>query len=470
MKKMISTLLALCSIFGLCACGGTSTPKSTDPSTHPQAPVLKAGYGRENISPDFPVGMRGYSDSETRKTGAVLDNIYTTCVAFSDGAQTILLYTIDMCAMSEEWIGKIREYVSAFIDIPGENIYIGVTHTHSAPDVNEETQWDTMLLNGCLNAAQSAIADLAPIQLETATATLENMNFVRHYLMNDGTYYGSNFGSMESGFKAHAIEYPDRQLILLKLNREDKQDILMVNWQAHPAAAARQSEYNGISADFIGHTRAKLENETGMAIAYYTGALGNINPRSLIESENTNNNESYIEYGKTLADKIIATLPNLTPVENGGIQTTKLSYEAKIDHSWDHLLTEANEVYDIWKTVSKKEGDKLAVKYGMSSVYHANAIRNRAKLPESEMRELSAFRVGPIGFAALTYQMFSDNAEYVKQNSPFDITFILSSNWDYIGNKSSFEYRSYETDISNIAAGTGEILAEEYAKLLNSLE
>ena len=97
-------------------------------------------------------------------------------------------------------------------------------------------------------------------------------------------------------------------------------------------------------------------------------------------------------------------------------------------------------------------------------------VHSTGELPESEMRELSAFRVGPIGFAALTYQMFSDNAEYVKQNSPFDITFILSSNWDYIGNKSSFEYRSYETDISNIAAGTGEILAEEYAKLLNSLK
>ena len=469
MKKWMSLLLAGALSLGLCGCGSTEAPVGTE-STQPKKPVLKAGYGRESIAPDFPVGMRGYSDSETRKTGTLLDDIYTTCVAFNEGAQTILVYTIDVCAMSESWINKIREYVNAFTDIPCENIFIGVTHTHSAPDMNEEAQWDTMLLNCCLNAAQAAIADLAPIQMQTATATLENMNFVRHYLMNDGTYYGSNFGSLESGFKAHAIEYPDRQLILLKLDREEKKDILMVNWQAHPAAAARQNEYTGISADFIGHTRLKLEQETGMQVAYYTGALGNINPRSLITSENTNNNESYIEYGKTLADKIIATLPNLTPVEAEGIQMTRLSYEVQIDHSWDHLIEEAKQVREVWKTESQKAGDKLAAKHGMSSVYHANAIINRYDMPGSELRELNAFRVGPIGFAALTYQMFSDNAEYIKEHSPFDITFILSSNWDYIGNKAAFEYRSYETDISNIACGTGEILAEEYVKLLNAVK
>ena len=466
MKKLISVLLTLCVLLGLCACGGSGTG-DTD---QPQAPVLQAGYGRENITPDSPVGMGGYSDAETRKSGVVLDYIYATCVAFKDGDTTILIYTIDVCGLSDSAMKNIRTQVKNVTGVPDENIFIGATHTHSAPALGNDDAWDKLFLEACGNAGKAAIADLAPIKMETATATLENMNFVRHYLMNDGTYYGSNFGSTASGFKAHALEYPDRQLILLKLDRETKKDILMVNWQAHPAAAARQVDYTGVSADFVGHVRADLEAETGMMVAYYTGAAGNTNPKSLIESENTKNNNSYKEYGKTLAKEILAVIPNLTPTEASGIQTTRLAFAAEVDHSWDHMLQEANEVFNLWKSEGKEKGDALGAQYGFTSSYQARAIRTRAALPATQDRELRAFRVGPIGFTTGTYEMYSDHAEYVKANSPFDITFVITGCSGYIGNKASYEYRSYETDTGMFAAGTGEKMAEEYVKLLESLK
>ena len=468
MKKLISMLLTVCIVLGLCACGGASSSGNTE--TQPQAAVLQAGYGRENITPDFPVGMGGYSDAETRKSGVVLDYIYTTCVAFNDGEQTILVYTMDVLGLSDSAMEKIRQQVTTYTQIPNENIFIGATHTHSAPSYGSDDKWDELFLDAAAKAGQKAIADLAPVKMETATATLENMNFVRHYLMNDGTYYGSNFGSTASGFKAHALEYPDRQLILLKLDREEKKDILMINWQAHPAAAARQDDYTAVSADFVGHTRFTLESETGMHVAYYTGAAGNTNPTSLIESENINNNNSYRKYGKTLAKKIQEVLPNLTPVEGNGIQITRFAFEAEIDHSWDHMINEANEVFDLWKTVGKTEGDRLGATYGFTSSYQARAIRTRYDMGATATREMRAFRVGPIGFTTGTYEMYSDHAEYVKANSPFDITFVITGCSGYIGNKASYEYRSYETDTGMYVSGTGEKMAEKYVELLNTLK
>ena len=96
-----------------------------------------------------------------------------------------------------------------------KNIFMGATHTHSAPSINVSKEWDQLLMDSFVKAGKDAMADLAPVQLQATTATLENMNFVRHYLMNDGTYYGSNFGSTASGFKARALD-PDKQLILVK--------------------------------------------------------------------------------------------------------------------------------------------------------------------------------------------------------------------------------------------------------------
>ena len=466
MKKLISVLLSLCILLGLCACG--SAGGETD---QPQG-GLQAGYGRENITPEGQVGMGGYSDAETRKTKSVLDYIYTTCVAFNDGTNTILIYTIDVCGIADSGQKKIRDYVAQATGLPGDNIFIGATHTHSAPAMGNDSDWDMVLLKACATAAETAIKDLAPVKMETATATLENMNFVRHYLMNDGTYYGSNFGSTASGFKAHALEYPDRQLILMKLDRETKKDILMVNWQAHPAAAARQDDYTAVSADFVGHLRSKVENDTGMMVAYYTGASGNTNPKSLIEEENTNNNNSYREYGKTLAEKVEALLPELKPVESDSwtIKTTKFDFQAEIDHSWDHMKKEADEVFDLWKSEGKEKGDQLGATYGFTSSYQARAIRTRYSLPATQVRELRAFSVGPIGFTSGSYEMFSDHAEYVKQNSPFDLTLVITSNSGYIANELAYTYRSYETDTGMYASGTGEKMAEQYVQMLNAIK
>ena len=100
----------------------------------------------------------------------------------------------------------------------------------------------------------------------------------------------------------------------------------------------------------------------------------------------------------------------------------------------------------------------------------ARAIRSRYDKPATEPRELRAFRVGPVGFTTGTYEMFCDHALYVKENSPFDITFIITGCGGYIGNKASFEYRSYETDTGMFASGTGEKMAEEYVKLLNAVK
>ena len=466
MKKLFSLILIISIVLSLCACNAGGEQEQA-------AAGLQAGFARENITPDGPVGLSGYQDSATRKMESVLDYIYATCVALRSGEETLLVFTIDMIAMKDVWADKVRTTVSQATGISTDYIMVGATHTHSGPDIEADevadVTWELKFLDACALAGKQAIDDLAEAQLQAATAELTNMNFVRHYLMNDGTYYGSNFGSEASGFKDHVSE-ADNQLILLKLDRAEKKDILMVNWQAHPAGAARQADYNAISADFVGQTRIKLEAETDLLVAYYTGASGNLNPKSLIESENTNQNGNYKEYGKILADKIKEVLPSLAAVEGSQIKTTRVAYEAEINHEWDYLAAEANEVYDLWKKDSKSKGDQLAWQYGMSSVYHANAIRKRVKMGKTETRELRAFRVGPIGFTSGTYEMFCDHAKYVKENSPFEITFVITGNSGYIPTEQAFDYGSYESHTGIFAKGTGEALAQEYVKLLNAIK
>ena len=315
-------------------------------------------------------------------------------------------------------------------------------------------------------AATAAMADLAPAQLLATTKEIPDMTFVRHYLMNDGTYYGSNFGSTRSGFKAHATE-KDAQMVLLQLEREDKQDILLMNWQAHPARAS-QIGYTLISADFIGVVRSTVELQTGMHFAYFTGASGNQNQDSLIASEK--HGMSWSQYGQKLAAHAIDALGSMQPIEVDAIQATSVSFQAEIDHSWDIMIAEALEVHNLWKSVGWDPAAEKAKEYNFSSVYQSRAIQQRASKPATEKLLIGAFRVGPIGFTAGTYEMFSDHSNYVREQSPYEITFLITGNSGYISSAEAFDYRSYEADTGMYAKGVGEQLAEEYVRLLESLK
>ena len=82
--------------------------------------TLQAGYAKINITPDFSVGIGGYSNAETRRSNYVEAPIFATCIALTDGAETVLLYTIDNCGLGRNTIDKIAsiiEYIDAFLDV-----------------------------------------------------------------------------------------------------------------------------------------------------------------------------------------------------------------------------------------------------------------------------------------------------------------------------------------------------------------
>lgn len=472
MKKLLSILLTIAIVLGLCACAGSG---SEGGEGEPKLEGLCAGYSRIDVTPSFSVGLGGYSDAETRRSEGVVSKIYVTCIAFSEGEETVLLYTVDNCAAGEDVLEMVQSTVSPAVNVPKENIYVGATHSHSAPSLTvgaddvEGTRYKELFYGACLEAAQKALADRSTIEVYSAKHEIPGMNFVRHYVMNDGTYYGSNFGSTESGFKGHAAE-TDPQMVVVKLDRldESKQDICLINWQAHPDWATKIG-YNSISSSYVGFVRDEFEMQSGMLSAYFTGASGNQNPESLIPSE-----KHFLgvpEYGKKLGQEAYAALSKLEKAPSTGLKAERMVYAAEVDHSWDHMIEEAREVYDLWKAEGKEKGDALGKKYEFSSSYQARAIISRYGMDATRNLTIGAFNVGGIGFVSHTYEQFSTSGLQIKEQSPFDTTFIVSGNSGYIPSLENFEnYRSYEADTGYFAAGVAEKLVAEMVGMLNKVK
>ena len=465
MKKLITLLFVFSLLLSLCAC---SNSKSDASDNSPSG--LQIGYGRANVTPDTPAGLGGYSNAESRLSQGFLDYIYITCIAVTEGNKTLLLLNADNCAISVTNLAKIREYVTEATGIPGDHVLAYATHTHSAPSLSSGNtqEYFTFFYEKAAEAAVEALADRAESTVLTATTELVNMNAVRHYLMADGTYAGSNFGNTFQDYVAHATE-GDFRLVLVKFDRKDenKKDIVLANWQAH-ADHAYENGYNTISADHPGAMRTKFENETGMLFTYITGAGGNQNPDSCIASER--HSLGMREYGEYLADEAIKLLPELKDAGSTGLALNTHMYEAEIDHSWDHLVDAAQEVYDLWKSTSKATGDALGQQYNFSSSYQARAILSRSRRDATETLEIHAFRIGDVGFISGGMEMFSTCGLYVRANSPFETTFICTGNSGYIPDSASYDYRSYESDTGMYAQGTCEDMAETYVELLNQIK
>lgn len=426
---------------------------------------MLVGYGRANITPDWEVGLTGYQNFEKRKTTMVLDPVYITCVAVRSGDKTAMLFSADLTSVEGPECEDIRRLVEEATGIPGDYVYAAATHNHSAPE-----RWTPepkkLFHKGVVKAAKEALADLAPAKMSTVTKEIPGMNFVRHYEMEDGTYSGSNFGDHSLKIVGHATA-GDPRMVLIRFERAIKPDVLMMNWQAHNDNAKAVGFHN-ISSSYTGRIRANIEKETGMHFVYFCGAGGNQNPDSRIPEEKHGLN--WLQYARKLTDCALEMLPELKPVGGTEIEAARLIYNIRINHDWDHMEKEAREVVKVWNEKGANEANALARSYGLSSLYHANVLLGKIDKPKTSPLEINAFRIGEMGFITGTYEMFSNTGLYVRANSPFETTFILTGNSGYMPPVEAYDYRSYEADTSFFARGTQEEVAPLYIELLNKIK
>ena len=120
-----------------------------------------------------------------------------------------------------------------------------------------------------------------------------------------------------------------------------------------------------------------------------------------------------------------------------------------------------------------KVGNKLAHEQGFASVYEAMAIKNHANLPETMDIGINAMGLGDVGFIFASYEMYSGNAAWVREHSPYPMTFVITccngSN-GYLPSEIGYEINCYEAYNSNVGRGAGEKLADLFIKMLSRLK
>jgi len=423
MKKAVClmlTFLLTVSLFSACA-------RQPEETTQPEVKhVLQVGYGRMDISPTESVPLSGFSNGLDRMSTEVSDPLYATCIAFTDETgKTVLLYHLDLGNSYSLQILKARNEVSDATGIPFDQILVSATHNHTAPHLGTDhpsmTRYLEMLYEQMVKAAEAALADRKDAKMYINSVYPESLNFIRHYIMDDGTYTGWQ-STADKGTVIGHVAPADSQLQLLKFVRDGGKDIILANWQSHPHRGS-SSTGTKVTADIVGSMRDKLEAELGCQFAYFTGASGNINPRSLIPAENVTKN--YIEQGQALAQYAIDGKDGYTEAAFDGLTLLKKSHAA--------TLKDSKYTSDI-------------------TVY--------------------AFSLGEVAFVTAPYEMFCESGLAIKKDSPFKSTFVVTcsnASLGYLPVRYAFDYDAYEPSITNFAPGTAEEMVEVFGAMLKEL-
>ncbi len=234
---------------------------------------LQAGVARATITPPVGIFMIGYAAREHGAT-AIHDDLTATALVLTDGETSAAVVSCDLLFLHPTTARRVRELVARRTGIPGDNVMLCCSHTHSGPVVYVTEEVDDgrrpyvdllpYLIAGAVEEASHSLRD-ARWGVGRGQAEI---GINRRQRLSDGRV---KIGSNPQG-------PTDPDVLLLRVEAADGEPLaLLVNHACH--AVCLSSDSYAISADWPGVMRRQVEAEIGGRVGFIQGACADINPR-----------------------------------------------------------------------------------------------------------------------------------------------------------------------------------------------
>ena len=406
-----------------------------------------AGFGRADLGAPSGHSLAGYFG--VRPCEGALDPVEANCVALSDGERSVLLYSLDLVevkGLCDRW----RREIAAATGVPAEAVYIACTHTHTAPSVGRAADsyeisvegsvaYDEAVLRKLIAIGKTALADRAPAALRLGRTEAKGLSFIRRYRMKDGTVR-TNPGKSRLGEVIGPAGQPDESVGIIRLDREGRPSLALVNFQCHPDMVGGCKA----SADWPGFARRKLERDLGVRAVVFNGAQGDTNH---IDPYDVHHG---YEASRTFGEKLAAA----------------------VGDAWDGCAAEtpgriSATVRSVRVKVRRPSAAELAATNGLGKV----ALNRLAKLkdapPEIEV-PISRIACGrAFAFCGLPCEPFTEIGRAVKSRSSAKMTFftcLTNGSFGYLPTEDAYDEGAYETDSSIFMPGASDALVEAIAR------
>lgn len=223
----------------------------------PAEAALRAGFALRIVTPDplLPVsGGVGPSRATERKEG----DLTVRALVLESGATQVAIVSADFLGFPAALGNRVRAKVAG---IPGANILIGATHTHSAPDcygfpdgrggIGADLKYLDSVCTRMAEAVNDAISKLRPATLKIAT--------------------GKANGKIAYNYYAEQL-YDPRCHVIQALDEQGQPIVTLINYAIHPEVIG--SEQGILSPDLVGPLYDRIRAKTGAEGIFMNSAQG----------------------------------------------------------------------------------------------------------------------------------------------------------------------------------------------------
>ncbi len=434
---------------------------------------VKYGFARTDVTPPNGIHMSGYYNE--RLANGYLDRLEGSCLAVSDGEKTAVIFTLDFLYITRKHADELRTVVSEKTGLPFEAVYFCCTHIHTGPFTSSgglydyDPEYNSVMYRLLADAANAAIADMSDGEVFTARGEVGGISFIRRYKMKDGstrTNPGKNNPDID-----HPISTPDETLQLVRIVREGKDDIVLLNFQCHPDVIGG-CKY---SADWPGWTRRAFEGAVpGTKCLVFNGAQGDTNHICTTDEYETSKGYLHSKHmGLSVAGEAMKLYTYAEKAESElGVNFIQHDIDVPSNRGTPEQLPLAEKYIALHEAGKDSEIPFKAMEL-TTVVAEAYRIKRLENGPDAFSLNLNAVSFGNIAFSGIPGEPFTDIGRGIKSQSPFDMTIVCccaNGGEGYYPMKSAYDEGGYEARSSRFAAGIAERIIDGSVEMLNMIK
>ncbi len=379
-------------------------------------PEFRAGSARVEITPPVGTSLAGYFTD--RVSDRVEDPLYAKALVLDSAGERIVLVSCDVICMPSAIADPARELIEERTSIPGGNVLICATHTHTGPEMRKGRTIPTN--DEWLDGVHELIADVVD-------AACDNMfDAVLVPGRNYEDRLGSNrLGRMPDGSEVFGKEGSlgpagpiDPELMALSV-RDSTGTVhaMVVNYAMHADTVGG----TGISAGWPGRVSLALRDVYGdqCVTVFLQGTCGDINHHHWYESRWVGKGiEKASQMGRAMAGLAVNATELAEPLETNGMSCVFRHVPIPY-YTRDEQMREEVE--------SLRARDEIDVK-------QQRVIDAFEKWPhDGEIAQvpIQVMRVGEVLFVGIPSEVFVEWGLEIKHWSPVEWTFVaeLANDW-----------------------------------------
>ena len=392
---------------------------------------LKVGAAKRIITPNPLISVSG-GVGTPKPTIEKKGELFVRAMVLEKGTEKIAIVNIDNLGWPAALGNRARKLIK---NIPFNNILIGATHTHSAPDAyafpDEKGNYaaDLKYLDWCVtqiaDAVNEASANLEPAKLKIAVGEAQGKIAYNYYAPD---LYDPRCGVI--------------QALGTKGKNKDLPIVTLVNYAIHPEVIG--SDQGILSPDLIGPLYDRIEAKAGGMALFMNGAQGGMVTADNRQDDNKEANdwEECKRIGNLLADEALRILS-----------------EAKIQEDPDLYCASTKAEFPIDSEMMRYILNNSPLKMGDSDQYVTTTL-NLLNIGSAQILTIPGEALPNIGY-------------YLKRNMPTEHPFLFGLTNDafgYILTKEDFNSFKRYMYVSRTSLGeeTGEILINDLLTLIQN--